>query len=314
MDFVRKHKKISIVLLTSLIFVLLISVSFGKYIYNVIDSYILETKGMYFNSSVLGVNTKEYRINNWDGVNAYNFTIDLNNRKNSLKKTDSDIEYEINVTCSETVLCSLSKENDILYKDSETDSYQITLSPQATFKEGDKVEIYTEVISSYPYKKTLSAKYTLAVETSKFSYNIEDASKNNYMILNLTNSVTYYEVETAFGSYSVGDYIGLEDYALLSAADQAKCFSAIVTVNFNPQNLQLDMTTNSYLHRLNNSQKLISLSGYNYVYEYQFKVPATSSEKILFYKTDRTQDYTYPNNSNTSAVSVSVKLPGGETS
>ena len=77
MEFVRKHRKISIIVLSTLIFVLLISVSFGKYIYNVIDSYILETKGMYFNSSVLGVNTKEYRINNWDGVNAYNFAIDF---------------------------------------------------------------------------------------------------------------------------------------------------------------------------------------------------------------------------------------------
>lgn len=313
MEFVRKHKKISIVVLTSLVFVLLISVSFGKYIYNVIDSYILETRGMYFNSSILGVNTNEYRINNWDGVNAYNFTIDLNNRKNSLKKSDSDIEYEIKVTCSETVLCSLSKTSDILYKDSDTDSYQITLSPQTTFKAGDKVEIYTEVISSYPYKKTLSAKYTLAVETSKFSYNIEDASKNNYMILNLTNSVTYYEVETAFGSYKVGDYVSLEDYALLSDTDRAKCFSAVVTVNFNPADIQLDMTTNSYLHRLNNSQKTVAISGYNYVYEYQFKVSATSSEKILFYKSDRTQNYAYPNNNNTSAVNVSVKL-AGETS
>ena len=75
MEFVRQHRKISIIVLSTLIFVLLISISFGKYIYNVIDSYILETKGMYFNSSVLGVNTKEYRINNCDGVNAYNFII-----------------------------------------------------------------------------------------------------------------------------------------------------------------------------------------------------------------------------------------------
>ena len=52
---------------------------------------------------------------------------------------------------------------------------------------------------------------------------------------------------------------------------------------------------------------------YNYVYEYQFKVPATSSEKIIFYKSDNTQDYSYPNNNNSSAVNVSVKL-AGETS
>ncbi len=313
MEFVRQHKKISIIVLVCLTLLLIISVTFGKYIYNVIDSYILETKGMYFNSTVLNVNTKEYRINNWDGVNAYNFAIDLNNRKNSLKKSESDIEYNIKVICSDTVLCSLSKTEGVLYKASDADSYQITLVPTTTFGEGDTVEIYTEVESSYPYKKTLSAKYVLSVETSKFSYNIEDASKNNFLILNLTNSVTFYEVETAFGSYRVGDYVSLDDYALLSDTDKDKCFSAIVTVNFNPSDLQLDMTTISYLNRLSNSEKNTNVSGYNYIYEYKFKIPATSSEKIIFYKSNYVLDYSYPNINNSSAVKVNVRL-AGETS
>ena len=78
--------------------------------------------------------------------------------------------------------------------------------------------------------------------------------------MNLTNSVTFYEVETAFGSYSVGDFVSLDDYALLSDADKAKCYSAIVTVNFNPSDLQLDMTANSYLKRIVNSQKVVANS------------------------------------------------------
>ena len=310
MEFIRQHRKLSIVVLSSLIFILLLSVTFGKYIYNVIDSYILETKGMYFNSTVLGVNTKGYRINNWDGVNDYPITVDLNNRKNSLKKTDSDIEYTIKLTCPETLNCTASKSGDILRKTSDYDSFEIVVDPLAVFSEGDTVDVLVEVTSSYPYKKVLSAKYTLAVQTSMFSYNIEDEEKSNYIVLNLTNSVTFYQVETAFGSYRVGDYIDLDDYALLSEADKNKCFSAVVTVNFNPSVIQLDMTANSYLHRLSNSQKLVAVSGYNYVYEYQFKVPATSSEKILFYKTDNKQDYSYPNNSNTSVVKVSVKQAG----
>ena len=53
MEFIRQHKKISIVVLSCLVVFLLVSVTFGKYIYNIVDSYILETKGMYFNSSVL---------------------------------------------------------------------------------------------------------------------------------------------------------------------------------------------------------------------------------------------------------------------
>ena len=313
MEFIRQHKKISIVVLSCLVVFLLVSVTFGKYIYNIVDSYILETKGMYFNSSVLGVNTKEYVIYNWDGVNDYPLSVDLNNKKNSLKKTNSDIEYEINVTCSEGVNCTASKSGDIFYKNADADSFEIIADPINAFVAGEKIDIFIEVVSSYPYKKVLSAKYTLYVETSNFSYNIEDAPKNNFMVLNLTNSVTFYEVETAFGSYRVGDFVSLDDYALLSDADKAKCYSAIVTVNFNPSDLQLDMTANSYLKRIANSQKVVAVSGHNYVYEFRFKVPATSSEKIIFYKSNYALDYTYPKNNNTSAVNVSVKL-AGETS
>lgn len=313
MEFIRQHRKLSVIVCCLLIFVLLISVTYGKYIYNIIDSYILETKGMYFNSTVLGVNVKEYRINNWDGVNDYPITVDLNNRKNSLKKTNSDIEYTIKVTCPETLVCTASKNGDILRKTSDYDSFEMTVDPIAVFSEGDTVEALVEVTSSYPYKKTLSARYTLSVDTVNFSYNIEDAPKNNFLTLNITNSNTFYEVETAFGSYSVGDYIDLDDYALLSDADKEKCFSAIVTVNFNPSELQLDMTANSYLHRIANSQKLVAVSGHNYVYEYQFKIPATSSEKIIFYKSDNTQDYTYPNINNYEAINVNSVL-AGETS
>ena len=55
--------------------------------------------------------------------------------------------------------------------------------PIAVFSEGDTVEALVEVTSSYPYKKTLSAKYTLSVDTVNFSYNIEDAPKNNFLTL-----------------------------------------------------------------------------------------------------------------------------------
>ena len=139
MEFIRKHKKASTVLLILLVLLLLFGLSYAKYVYDIVDSYILETKGFYFNSSVMSITGKNYNINNWDGVNAYNFTIDLNNRKNSFKKTDSDIEYEINVTCSNTVLCSLSKEADILYKDATVylnRKYNIYISDFAALKSG----------------------------------------------------------------------------------------------------------------------------------------------------------------------------------
>lgn len=310
MRFVRKHKKLSIIILCSLAVFILFSATLGRYIYNIIDSYILETKGFYFNSSVLAVNTKEFKINNWDGVNGYPITIDLNNMKNSLTHTDDDIEYNISVSCSGGVTCKASKYTGILREESGTDGFIVTMTPDAgvKYEAGDSVEIDVSVISIKPYKKVLKGRFIVSVENNSFTYNIEDSKNNNYMTLNITNSIPFYKVETAFGNYEVGDFISLEDYDKLTAVEKDNCFSAIVTISFDPSILFLDMTTKSYLHRISDSETTTTLNGYTYVTGYQFKVDATSSEKILFYKADRKNNFTYPIVNETSIINVETKL------
>ena len=103
MKFVREHKTGSIALLLVMLIFLTTTAIFGQYIKNVINNYILETKAFYFNSSVLNINGKNYSITNWDGVNSYPLTIDLNNRKNEDRYTKSDIVYTISVNCPTTV-------------------------------------------------------------------------------------------------------------------------------------------------------------------------------------------------------------------
>ena len=58
MNLIRKHKKISITIMIILVLFLSIWVVFGRYIHNIVNQYILETKGFYFNSSILNVNGK----------------------------------------------------------------------------------------------------------------------------------------------------------------------------------------------------------------------------------------------------------------
>ena len=309
MKYIREHRKLSIITLIVLVGVLMLGLAYAKYFLNIINNYILETKRFYFNSSVLTVNNKHYQINNWDGVSTYPITIDLNNRKNAERYTTSDIEYTIHVVCDQTKLnCSLSKTSSILREDDHTDSYQITVSPIVNFNAGETVSVHTYVESSSPYVKQLSATYDLNVINSRFTYDIEDKAGDLALNLNLTNSMAYYEVEEAFGNYSVGDEISNDVYLTLSDTNKAKCFSAKVTLTFDPSVVILDSTDNSIKNRLSSPYQTTTINGNSYVSKYAFKVDAATNKNVIFYKTNPYVNYTYPRNNNSPIIQVDVQL------
>ena len=306
MNFVRKHRKISIIVLLLLIVLLGSGLVFSRYVLNLVNNYILETKGFYFNSTVLNVNDKGYSISNWNGVDSYTLTIDLNNRKSESRYTKSDINYNVYANCPNTVTCVLSKTEGILYENDHTDTYQLIVTPNDPFSSGEEVTINTYVESTAPYRKRLSATYKIGVEKSKFSYEIVDEAYSKFLKLNLTNAITYYEVETAFGSHSVGDIIKIEEYSQLTPTEQANCYSAIVTLTFDPTVVFLDMTDDDYIHRLSTNYQEQTINGHNYVKKFSFKVNATSTSTVLFYKDDITMNYTYPVVNNSSIIQVDV--------
>lgn len=304
MQFIRNHKKASIFVVIFLSLFLLFEFTYAGYIKNILDNYILETKEFYFNSSVLGVNGKVHSINNWDGVNDYSLTIDVNNKKNEVKSTNADIEYNITYECSSNVVCNISKTSGIIRENLKTDTYQLIVTPISSLGSGEEAVVKTYATSTSPYEKTLYATYIIGVEKKNFTYNIEDSVNSKYLVLNLTNSVGFYEVEEAFLNYAVGDLISLDTYLTLSAENRAKCFSAKVTLTIPNDILALDMTNSSYLHNL--SVETTNISSHNYVSKYTFKIEATSSQKILFYKYNIGQNYTYPIVNNNSVIGVDV--------
>lgn len=306
MKFIREHRIASMIILVLLLVFFLATVVFGRYIKNIVNEFILETKAFYFNSSILAVNGKNFSITNWDGVNSYPLTIDLNNRKSDTRYTTTDIDYDIYVSCPSTVTCTLSDTEGVLHPEDTSDTYTITVTPLQNFYEGDTVVVNTWVVSSSPYVKTMSATYTIGVEKSDFSYEIVDSVNSKYLLINFTNAVSYYEVEQAFGNYSQGDQVSLDDYNNLSDTDKAKCFSAIVTVQYDPTILFVDMTDKLFLSRLNTNYEEQTIGGFQYVKKFSFKVNASSSNSILFYKNDVTQNYTYPVVNNSSIITVSV--------
>ncbi len=309
MSFVRKNKLVSVIVLVLATLFLFVTVVFGRYIRNIIYNYILETKEFYFNSTILAVNGKNYSVVNWDGVNSYPLTIEVNNRKNDLRYTKVDIAYNITKNCPTSVACTLSKTSSIIYTDEDdysTDSYILTVTPLRSFREGETVTVSTSVKSTSPYEKEMTATYTIGVQKSDFSYNIVDSVNSKYLTLNLINSISYYEVSEDFGDYTAGDQISLDVYNTLTSAEKAKCFSAIVTVEYDPHDLFVDMTNSLYLNRLNTNYQETTIGGYQYVSRFSFKVNAASSSSIIFYKDDLTQNYTYPITNNTSVITVSV--------
>ena len=309
MKYIRKHKKLSTITLIILVGVLILGFAYGKYFLNIINNYILESKRFYFNSSVLTVNNKHYQINNWDGVSTYPITIDLNNRKNSERYTTSDIEYSIHVDCDTTKLnCTLSKTSGIIRVDDHTDSYLITVAPRVNFAAGQSISIHTYVESSSPYIKELSATYELNVVNSRFTYDIEDKAGDLVMNLNLTNSMAYYEVEEAFGTYSVGDEISSDVYQSLSDTNKAKCFSAKVTLTFDPNVVILDSTDNSIKNRLATPYQTTTINGNSYVSKYAFKVDAATNKNVIFYKVNPSLNHTYPGPNANPIVQVDVQL------
>ena len=305
MKFVRDHKLVSIIVLCVSSLFLFVTVAFGRYIKNIINNYLLEAKAFYFNSTVLGVNGKNYSIVNWDGVNSYPLTIDLNNRKNALRHTNADIVYTITKSCPNTVTCTLSKTGDTIRANDETDSYVLTVTPLQNFYEGDTVTVTTTVRSSSPYEKEMSATYTIGVQKANFSYNIEDSVNSKYLTLNLINSITFYEVLQDFGNYTAGDHISLDEYALLNSSERAKVLSAEVTLQYDPHYVLLDMTNPLYLNRLSTNYQETTINNFQYVSRFSFRLNAASSNSIIFYKDDPTEDYTYPS-SNTPIITVSV--------
>lgn len=308
MKFFHEHKKISVCIICTIILLLAISTTFSKYIKNFINNVILETKAFYFNSSVLSVNGKNYSIANWDGVNSYTLTIDLNNRKNEERHTTTDIFYDIDFDCPSSVQCTISKRSGIIRESDTGDTYQIVVSPIGSFDEGETVTISTSVTSSVPYRKTMSANYTIGVSKSDFGYEIVDNVNDKFFNITFTNSIPYYEVSEAFGTYKVGDKVSLDEYNNFNDSQRSKCFSAIVTVEFNPRDIFLDMTNDSYLHRLSSDYEEVTIDGYKWVSKFSFKINASSSNTILFYKDDVKKNYTYPIVNSSSIIKVSVKL------
>lgn len=341
---------ILILLLTKVIFPA--TVSFSRYVYSAVKSFYLNSKEFYFTSNRLAKNVKDahFESNNWSGLSDYKIEVEMYSRKNTLKKVVStmDITYKIrvdvgiykygkdsnnkvdykeleyfeNVTedgvSSNYINVDVEKLSGIIYASSNnTDDFFVNISSKdnAGFSDNDYVYIYVVADAVEPYTDTLCGEFYIYVGKEGLSYQIDDSANSPYLNVVLTNATEEYTVDQAFGGYSVGDIIKAETYNDLVKAKPAikeYCHSKYVDLTFNPNEIVLDTTSNSYIIANNKSdinwlqteEIAKDTSAYTYFNKIRVEVDALESQVIKFYKLNVQNNYTYPNESNTSIVTV----------
>lgn len=301
---IKSNFKKTQILLIMAILICIISfvIIFGRYLTNNVNDFFVRSKEFYFYSDKLEEDTAVFQVDNWSGVDDYVITINMNSRKNNLKVASYDIGYTVSYTCSDNAICQLSKTEGIIYSNNNSDYFNLTITPNRQLETGDKVVVEIEAKSTAKYQKTLKGKFTLVVGKEKLSYQITDKPQNPYMELSLTNTLSYYIINEAFENYSVNDKIDIDTYLALTEGNKAKCSSAIVTISFNPEQVLLDITNESYSKAKN--IETTTVNGKTYINKFTILIDAISSTDLRFYKVDASKDYTYPNGNKPSVLSI----------
>lgn len=296
-EFNKKYKKKQIIILALIVLCLLsFVIIFGRYVTNTINNFFVRSKEFYFYSDKLSEDNSVYQVDNWSGVDDYVITINMNSNNNNIEAATYDIGYNISYTCSDNAICQLSKTSGTILASTNSDFFNLTITPNTQLSTGDRVVVEVEVNSTAPYKKTLKGKFTLVVGKEKLSYQITDDEQSPYMILSMTNTLSYYTVKEAFGSFTVGQKIDIDTYLALTDEEKKKCYSAIVRIEFDPNEILFDVTNSAYADATNITTTTIG--GKTYISGFTISIDAISSREIRFYKVDVSQDYTYPNNNN----------------
>lgn len=303
----NKNNRKKFLVILCLIIVLFYSIkaikTFSIYVYNNVKEFYLKTNDFYFYSDKLKLNKAEYSVENWSGIEDYIININMNSMENNSVRCNSDIQYNITYSCSENVLCELSKTNSTILASTNTDNFVVKIVPKTTLETGDKVWIEVEAKSTYPYVKTLSARFEITIGNMGMSYNIEDYPNNQYLEFNVINTLNFYTIDEAFGEYQPGNKIDMYKYLELSDENKAKCHSMLITLTFDPNEILVDMTTEMYLKTV--AKTTVVIDGYTYVNSITFKLDAITSKSIKFYKVNLENDYTYPNENNAPIINIS---------
>lgn len=269
-----KHRKYLIIIFLSTLALMVVyfGTTYAKYVYKEAHNYYLQSKGFYFTSDYLDVNTKQTVNNYWDGSSVY---FNIKNNINESIVTDYDINYKVKCTTNNAnATCNLNgsgkNEIDGVLKlnavcenntsdgvDTSTFTYEECSSNGYTWNNkvvseemyfdivGDdisRVNVNLEISSISPYKKTLVGKFILNKVKTTTDIDIKYKDYSEYGILNLRNN-----------------------------SNTTRC----VVVSFDPNNLLV----NEY-----NTAKSYTKNSDNYIDSLTISINSSSSANYKFYK------------------------------
>lgn len=271
-NFFKKHKAIAFSLIIGIGFAgFFLTVNYGRYVKDVIESYYLKSQNFYFSSDKLTIHGKKYEINPWSGKKNYEISISMSNMLNSLKGTTTNITYEVSCNGDTKVDCYLgtpgtTSENRTILSTSESDNYVITVAPKngVSFVNGEAVSVIVTANSITPYKETLSATFTLIIGEYGLNYEIEDEVGSVYFKSLVTNAL---ETNSARVTLTIDpNYI---DY-----------------ISFDMSNAVLSLDDTTYT-------TTIASDGKSYINSVTFILDSKSSMMVKYYKNDSSKDYSY---------------------
>lgn len=302
---IRNKKLKLVIILLGIAIILPLTITFSRYVYNFVKNYIIKSNNFFFNSDKLTKNNELYRVNNWSGVSNFTIQFDLNNHKNNILTSDTDIAYQLSANCSQDVICNLSATSGTIYVDEKTDNIVLTVIPTRVFDTDEEVEVNVTASSISPYEETLSAHFIIKVGKKGISYEITDSVGNTYLNFIITNAADEYKAIRPTGSYNVGDIILTDVYRNLTPEEQENFASAMITLSFDPNVVILDTTSDimasaTFQHTM--------INGVNYISSLTFKVDSQSSTEVRFYKKNVSQNYTYPFVNQNSVITFTAQI------
>lgn len=272
----KSSKRCILIVVFLLVFITATSLTFGKYVYNSVWNYYLTSKGFYFDSDLLDINTKKNSILKWDGGDIY---FNIKNSQNEELISEYDISYK--VTCE--VLGEESKYIKCNINNTELSTFNGNLASTANcINETDDLDVssYSKAecqLKGYIWNEEITNK------SNSFNLVLTDATKSikEVSVKITAESLTPYH-ETLIGIFNlnrvdsedleiVTNYQNYDDYVELSISNTTTTDKCLL-ISFDESDYSLDLNLDSVLEYNTNLDKKIN----------QVKVKVLNQKNLIY--------------------------------